>query len=83
MRGEHSAHGLDDQFEVDPGAALLDIEQVEVDPFVEGDGVAVATGLPIAGEAGLNQQTLMLVVVISRDFSRQRRPRSDDGHIAL
>lgn len=54
--------------------------QVEVDPLVEGYGVAVATGLPVAGHARLHQQPLALVVIIGRDLSRQRGTRAYDAH---
>ena len=54
--------------------------QVEVNPLVECDGVAVATSLPVAGETGLDQQSLSLVVVVGRDLSRQRGTRAHDAH---
>lgn len=53
--------------------------QVEVDPLVEGYGVAVATGLPVASHARLHQQPLALVVIIGRDLSRQRGTRAHDA----
>ena len=56
------------------------VPQVEVDPLVEGYGVAVATGLPVAGHAWLYQQPLTLVVVVGRDLSRQCGTRAHDAH---
>ena len=44
--------------------------QIQIDPLVEGDGVAVATGLPVAGHAGLHQQPLALVVIVGCYFVR-------------
>ena len=55
--------------------------QVKVDPLVECDGVTVATRLPIAGEAGLDQQPLALVVVVGRNLGRQCGTRAHDAHI--
>ena len=40
------------------------MSQIQIDPLVEGYGVAVAAGLPVAGHAGLHQQPLALVVVV-------------------
>ena len=54
--------------------------EVEVDPLVEGDGVSVAAGLPVAGQAGLDQQALALVVVVGRHLGGQRRARAHRGH---
>ena len=54
--------------------------QIQIDPLVEGDGVAVATGLPVAGHAGLHQQPLALVVVAGCNLVRQRGTRAHDAH---
>ena len=54
--------------------------QVQTDPLVEGDGVAVAAGLPVAGHAGLHQQPLALVVVVSCHLVRQRGARAHNAH---
>ena len=54
--------------------------QVKVDPLVECDGVTVATRLPIAGEAGFDQQPLALVVVVGRNLSRQCGTRAHYRH---
>ena len=54
--------------------------QVNVDPLVECDGVTVATRLPIAGEAGFDQQPLALVVVVGRNLSRQCGTRAHYRH---
>ena len=80
LRRQHNAHGLDDQFEVGPHTAFLDVKQIQVDPLVEGDGVSVAAGLPVAGQAWFHQQALALVVVVGGHLVRQRGARSDYGH---
>ena len=54
--------------------------QIQIDPLVEGNRVAVATGLPVAGHAGLHQQPLALVVVIGCHLVRQRGARAHDAH---
>lgn len=54
MECQHAAHGLDNQLDIGPNAGLEDVEQVEVDPLLERDGVAVAPGLPVAGDARLD-----------------------------
>ena len=54
--------------------------QVQIDPLVEGYGVAVATGLPVAGHAGLYQQPLALIVVVGCHLVRQRGARAHDAH---
>ena len=40
------------------------LPQVQIDPLVEGYGVAVVTGLPVAGHTRLRQQPLALVAVV-------------------
>ena len=54
--------------------------QVEIDPFVEGYGVAVAAGLPVAGHTGFHQQPLSLIIVIGYHLSRQRGAWAHDAH---
>ena len=54
--------------------------QIQINPLVECDGVAVATGLPVAGHTGLHQQPLALVVVVSCHLVRQRGARAHDAH---
>ena len=54
--------------------------QIQIDSLVEGDGVAVATGLQVAGHAGLHQQPLALVVVVCCNLVRQRGTRAHDAH---
>lgn len=56
------------------------LPQIQIDPLVEGDRIAVATGLPVAGHAGLHQQPLALVVVVGCNLVRQRRARAHDAH---
>ena len=53
--------------------------QIQIDPLIESYGVAVATGLPVAGHAGLHQQPLALVVVIGCHLVRQRRAWAHDA----
>lgn len=54
--------------------------QVQIDPFVKGYGIAVATGLPVAGHAGLHKQPLALVVVVSCHLGRQCGSRPHSAH---
>ena len=54
--------------------------KIQIDPLVEGDGVVVATGLPVAGHTRLHQQPLALVVVVGCHFVRQRGARAHDAH---
>ena len=54
--------------------------QIQIDPLVEGYGVAVAAGLPVAGHAGLHKQPLALVVVVGCNLVRQRGARAHDAH---
>lgn len=56
------------------------IPQVQIDPLVEGYGVTVATGLPVAGHTRLYQQPLALVVVVGCHLVRQRGARAHDAH---
>ena len=54
--------------------------QVEINPLVKGDGVAIAPCLPIASYARLHQEPLTLVVAVVLNFRRKRRPRAYDAH---
>lgn len=56
------------------------LSKVHVDPLIEGDGVAVATGLPVAGQAWFHQQELALVVVVGGHLGGKRRARAHRGH---
>lgn len=58
----------------------LVLSQIQINPFVEGYGVAVATGLPVAGHARLHQQSLTLVVVVGCHLVRQCGARAHDAH---
>ena len=60
--------------------SAYDSSQIQINPFVEGYGVAVATGLPVAGHTRFHQQPLALVVVIGRYLVRQRGTRAHDAH---
>ena len=79
---EHTAHGLHDELEVRPEARLQDVEHVEVYPLREGDGVAVAPGLPVAGDAGAHGEAQLLVHRVLPDLARKGRAGPDDGHVA-
>ena len=54
--------------------------QIQIDPLVEGYGVAVATGLPVAGHARLYQQPLALVVAVGCYLVRQRGAGAYNAH---
>lgn len=54
--------------------------QIQINLLVEGDRVAVATGLPVASHAWLHQQPLALVVVIGCNLARQRGAWAHDAH---
>ena len=54
--------------------------QIQIDPLVEGDRVAVATSLSVAGHAWLHQQPLALVVVAGCNLVRQRGAWAHDAH---
>ena len=58
----------------------IESPQIKIDPLVEGNRVAVAAGLPVAGHAGLHQQPLALVVVVGCYLVWQRRTRAHYGH---
>ena len=60
--------------------ALYTSPQIQIVPLVEGDGVAISSRLPTAGDTGLHQQPLALVVVVGCDLSRQCGTRAHDAH---
>ena len=67
-----------------PGAycfvVIFDIApQVQIDPLIEGDRVAVAAGLPVAGDTRLHQKALLLIVIVRRNFGGKCRTRTNDG----
>ena len=82
LRREHAAHGLDDDLEVRQGRALLYVEQVQVHPLVEAYGVAVAAGLPVAGDAGAHEEPLRLVRVVEVGLAPEGGAGPHDGHVA-
>ncbi len=56
------------------------VPQIQVDPLVEGNRVAVAASLPVAGHTGLHQQPLTLVVIVGCYLVRQGGARAHDAH---
>ena len=77
-----STRRIEDVGEIPWGAGVSagTVSQAEVDPFVEGDGVTVAAGLPVAGQAGLHQQALALVTVVGGNLGGKQRARAHRGH---
>ena len=55
--------------------------QIQINPLVEGNRVAVATGLPVTGHTRLHKQPLALVVVVGCHLVRQRGARTHDAHV--
>ena len=53
---------------------------IKVDPFIEGNQIAVAASLPIARHTRLHQKTLVLVIGIRSNLSRERRTRPHGTH---
>lgn len=56
------------------------VPQVKVNPLVKGDGVAISSRLPIAGNTRLHQQSLSLIIVIGCHLGRQRGSRHHGAH---
>lgn len=81
LKREHAAHGLDDQLEVGPEVAPPHVDEVQLHPFVEADGVAVAARLPVAGDALLDGEALALARGVLCDLLGQRRARPHHGEI--
>ena len=82
MKSKDTPYSLDNQFDIGPYAGLEDIEQVKINPLVKGDGVAVAPGLPIAGDTRLNGQAKLVAQGVLAHLARKRRARAHDGHVA-
>ena len=61
---------------------MQDVEQVEVDPLVEGDGVAVTPRLPVAGDARAHGEPQLVPERVLADLARERRARPHDRHVA-
>ena len=59
---------------------VITVPQVEINPLVKGDGVAIAPCLPIASYTRLHQGPLTLIVAVVLNFRRKRRPRAYDAH---
>ena len=51
LRRKHNTNRLNNQFEITPGTTIVNVEKVEIYPFIKSDGVPITPGLPIAGNA--------------------------------
>ena len=56
-----------------------ELSQVQIDPLVERNRIAVATSLPVAGHARLYQKTLFLILVVRCLFNGKDRSRPHNG----
>ena len=59
------------------GEAKRDIfTEIQINPLIEGDRIAIAAGLPVAGDTRLHQKALFLIIVVRRNFRRKCRTRA-------
>ena len=68
--------------EIQARAPVVDVGQVHLHPFLEGDLVAPRGGLPDAREPRLHRQAPALPGFVLRHLGRNRRPRPHQAHLA-
>ena len=73
--------GADQDEEVEPQRPVVDVPQVEADRLRPAE-VRATRDLPQAGDAGLDDEPAPRVDVVAGDLARQRRPRTDERHVA-
>src|SRR5207245_3766549 len=78
--GECARRAEEDQ-EVGPRGAMLDVPDVELDPLVPRE-LRAAVDLRPARDAGLHLQPARLPRRVALDLVAQRRPRADQRHLA-
>src|SRR5690606_27000469 len=82
LRQQHDVERLQDQLNVQPQSAMLDIIQVHIHHLLERQAVPSAH-LPVAGAARYDALAQLVLARILRELPRQRRPGPDEAHIAL
>ena len=78
---KNAPDGLNHKLEVRPSAALVDVKQVEVNPLVEANLVAVLSRLPVARNTWLHEQTLALVRSVEVCLSPECGTRTYNAHV--
>ena len=82
LAAEDDRGGAQEDLEVEPQRAVLDVPEVELDPLVPRQRRA-AVDLGPAGDAGAQREAAALAVGVLLDLHRDRGARADDRHVAL
>ena len=83
IHSEHHAYGLEDQFPIQPKAAVLYVLEVQLHPLVKGQLGAVGLHLPVAGEARRGVEPLPPVVGVLGHLPGQGRTGTHNAHVAF
>src|ERR687887_168829 len=79
--GDEGERGAEEDLQVDPGRAVLDVPDVELDAFVPRQ-LRAAVYLGPAGEAGLDVEPAALPGRVLLHLVAKRGPRADEAHVA-
>lgn len=83
LRRQHNTYRLNDKLQVSQHAALLDVQKIKTDPFIEADVIAVPAGLPEASDARFYQKALSLIGGVLAHLTRKGGTWTDDRHVAF
>lgn len=81
LRRQNAPNSLKHQLEVCPGTALINVEQVKVDPLVEANGITVLPRLPVTRDSRLHEKALALVRGVEICLAPQGGTRTHDAHV--
>src|SRR5436190_4459288 len=82
LAGQDRRNGTQQDAQVEPERAVLDVLEIEPHPLAEAQGTAPAD-LPQAGDAGLHVEPAQLPGLVLLDFLRNRGARADQAHVPL
>ena len=81
---QNSRDGQEQDFDIEPEGPVVNVLQVEADPFFEVDNFIAAADLPEAGEAGFDAQAAAMGKVAEPfDFIHREGTLTDEAHIAV
>src|SRR5438045_6346303 len=79
--GEHNRHGAEEDFQIEPEGPVIDVLEIEPDPFAEIGDMIAAADLPEASEAGFDAETAAMGEIIKAlDFIDRQRTRANQAH---
>ena len=79
--GKHNRHGAEEDFQIEPEGPVIDVLEIEPDPFAEIGDMIAATDLPQAREARFDAEAAaMREIIEAPDLIDRQRTRANQAH---